>query len=338
MNPARWDELDYIQFLVTAQGVLTCSQATRCQPASPGAPAHDAFTRLLRRQPPDTAALWQEVAPLVEREAGVLVLDDTTLDKPYSKKMELVSRYWSDKHGRVVWGINLMTLLWPGGNALLPCTFRIYDKPLSGLTKNDHFRQMLMAAGKREFQPQCVLFDSWYSNLQNLKAVRAQGWSWLTQFRSHRLVNPDGAGNVKVGTLEIPLQGRTDLRGYGWVKVFRTVSTDGDVEHWSTSDLVLTPERREDLAGYASWAIELKCIIVASNSAVAWKNRPPANRKPSAITWGCPCKPFCGWNSIDYEPGSVGMKPKPASSVTPCPNTSPILGTNSPQLRNSYVI
>ena len=258
MNPARWDELDYIQFLVTAQGVLTCSQATRCQPASPGAPAHDAFTRLLRRQPPDTAALWQEVAPLVEREAGVLVLDDTTLDKPYSKKMELVSRYWSDKHGRVVWGINLMTLLWPGGNALLPCTFRIYDKPLSGLTKNDHFRQMLMAAGKREFQPQCVLFDSWYSNLQNLKAVRAQGWSWLTQFRSHRLVNPDGAGNVKVGTLEIPLQGRTDLRGYGWVKVFRTVSTDGDVEHWSTSDLVLTPERREDLVGYASWAIELK--------------------------------------------------------------------------------
>ena len=26
--------------------------------------------------------------PLVERKAGVLVLDDTTLDKPYAKKME----------------------------------------------------------------------------------------------------------------------------------------------------------------------------------------------------------------------------------------------------------
>jgi hypothetical protein len=257
MNAARCDELDYIQFLVAAQGVFSCTEAARCQPAAPEAPAHDAFTRLLRRQPPDTEALWREVRPLAERKAGVLVLDDTTLDKPYAKKMELVSRHWSGKQGRVVWGINLMTLLWTDGNALLPCDFRIYDKPLSGLTKNDHFRQMLAVAQQREFEPEYVLFDSWYAGLQNLKAVRAQGWPWLTQFRNNRLVNPDGSGNVKVGTLEIAPQGRTvHLRGYGWIKVFRTVSTDGDVEHWATSDLDLTPQGQESLAGYA-WGIEV---------------------------------------------------------------------------------
>ena len=171
--------------------------------------------------------------------------------------MELVSRHWSGKHGRVVWGINLMTLLWTDGHALLPCDFRIYDKPLSGLTKNDHFRQMLAAAQQRGFQPQHVLFDSWYASRQNLKTVRAQGWSWLTQFRSNRLVNPDGRGNVRVGTLEIPPQGLTvHLRGYGWVKVFRTVSTDGDVEHWATDDLTLTEEGRQGLARQA-WGIEV---------------------------------------------------------------------------------
>ena len=79
MNPAKCDAVDYIQFLVAAQKRFTCSEAARCQPESPQAPAHDAFTRLLRRQPPGTEALWQETQGLVRREEGVLVLDDTTL-------------------------------------------------------------------------------------------------------------------------------------------------------------------------------------------------------------------------------------------------------------------
>ena len=71
------------------------------------------------------------------------------------------------------------------------------------------------------------------------------------------LVNPDGTGNVKVGTLAIaPAGRRVHLRGYGWVKVFRTVSTDGDVEHWATSDLTLTPEGREELARQ-DWGVEV---------------------------------------------------------------------------------
>ena len=112
-------------------------------------------------------------------------------------------------------------------------------------------------AGERGLQPRYVLFDSWYASLQNLKAVRAQGWSWLTQLRSNRLVNPDGGGNVKVSTLAIVPEGRTvHLRGYGWVRVFRTVARDGHVEHWATSDLTLTPEGREELARQA-WGVEV---------------------------------------------------------------------------------
>jgi len=58
----------------------------------------DAYTRLLSRLPPTTAALWQEVEPLVQRTDGLLVVDDTTLDKPYAHKMGLVTRHWSGKH------------------------------------------------------------------------------------------------------------------------------------------------------------------------------------------------------------------------------------------------
>ena len=95
MNPAKCAALDYIPFLVAAQQSFTCQDAARCQPEGAAAPAHDAFTRLLQRKPPDTAALWPETRDLARLDASVLVLDDTTLDKPYAKKMDLVTRHWS---------------------------------------------------------------------------------------------------------------------------------------------------------------------------------------------------------------------------------------------------
>jgi hypothetical protein len=72
-------------------------------------PAHDSFTRLLRRQPPDTDALCEEVKNLVTSEIGVLIIDDTVLDKPCSKHMNLVYRQWNGKHHQIVNGINLET-------------------------------------------------------------------------------------------------------------------------------------------------------------------------------------------------------------------------------------
>ena len=90
MNPPKCDDLDYIHFLIAAQKAFTCTEAARCQ-SEEKAPAHDGFTRLLQRQQPDTEALWQEAKELVNREAGLLMFDDTTLDKPYARNMELVT-------------------------------------------------------------------------------------------------------------------------------------------------------------------------------------------------------------------------------------------------------
>jgi putative transposase len=55
--------------------------------------AHDAFTRLLTRLEPIAVALWQETQSKVERQQGVLILDDSTLDKPYAQQIELVGRH-----------------------------------------------------------------------------------------------------------------------------------------------------------------------------------------------------------------------------------------------------
>jgi hypothetical protein len=61
MNPPKVDELDCIQFLIAAQRVFTCTEAAGCRPEPVDPPAHDAFSRLLSRQPPDTVTLWQGV-------------------------------------------------------------------------------------------------------------------------------------------------------------------------------------------------------------------------------------------------------------------------------------
>ena len=250
MNAPKVTELTYIQFLIAAQRVFTCTEAAACHPEQPQPPAHDAFTRLLARQPPDTAALWQEIKPLIDPQRGALIIDDSTLDKPYSRQMSWVTYHWSGKHHRVVPGINLISLVWTNGDLTLPCDFRLYDKPFGGQTKNEHFQAMLTAAAVRGFEPAMVLFDGWYASLANLKAVRSHGWRWLTRFKSNRLVNPDDTGNVPIETLSILPEGRVvHLKGYGFVRVFRTVAPDGDAEYWATSDLSMTAAEREAWAG-----------------------------------------------------------------------------------------
>jgi putative transposase len=212
---------------------------------------------------------------------GILVIDNSTLDKPYAKKMELVTRHWSGKHHAVVSGINLITLLWTDGDRHVPVDYRIFDKKKDSLTKNDLFSAMLQEARKRGFQPACVVFDSWYSGLPNLKLIRSFDWLWLTRLKSNRKVNPDRTGLRAVSTIEIGERGRVVwLEGYGLIRVFKIVATDGDIEWWATNKVEMSDLERVRWAGY-SWTIEnyhrgLKqfCLIERAQvrSRRAWRN------------------------------------------------------------------
>ncbi len=115
MNAPRCRPADYSAYPMAAPDRYTGTEAARCQPEAVRAPAHDACTRLWQRQPGDTAELWQEAQPWVPSQGGVLVVDDTTLDKPYAREIELVTWHWSGTPGapraRVVRGINLVSLV-----------------------------------------------------------------------------------------------------------------------------------------------------------------------------------------------------------------------------------
>ena len=255
MNPPKVNQYDYINFLIATQKAYSCTEAERVQPESNPA-AHDAITRLLHRMEPSSDQLWQEAQPQVRLNQGVLVVDDSTLDKLYAKKMELVTRHWFGKHGRVVQGINLITLLWTEGDQHIPLDYRFYEKCVDGATKNDHFRSMLTTAQSRGFVPRCVVFDSWYSSLDNLKLIREYDWVWLTQLKRNRHVNPDNTGNRPLHEVAIAATGTVvHLKGYGFIKVFKIVTPDGDIDYWASNDLKLGELQRLQFAEFA-WAIE----------------------------------------------------------------------------------
>jgi hypothetical protein len=255
MNAPRCSAEDYIQFLLATPKTCSATEAARVQPERPAAPAHDAFTRLLHRLEPDPAALWEEVRPFVRRGDGVLVVDDSVLDKPFARHMGLVGYHWSGRHRRVARGIDLVTLLWTDGDGLWPCDSRLVN-PAEAATRNDHFRALVATAQARGFAPRCVCFDAWYSGKENLKAVRACGWTFLTRVRSNRRVNPDRTGNRPIRDCAIAAGGTVvHLEGFGLVKAFRIVARDGDTEHWVTNDLTMGEAER---LGYAerAWGVE----------------------------------------------------------------------------------
>lgn len=95
MRPSKVDDTDYIDYLISAQKAFTCTEASRSQPLRPNPfemPALDSFNRMLERSflQGSRDSLWREAMAFVNLKDGNLVVDDTTLDKPYAKKMELV--------------------------------------------------------------------------------------------------------------------------------------------------------------------------------------------------------------------------------------------------------
>lgn len=256
MNPPTCTAEDYIQFLLASPNRATCTEASA---SSPNGVSHDAFNRLLARVAHDPESLWREAKGMVRLDRGCLVLDDSVEDKPYAQNTALVYWQWSGKHHGVVQGVGLQTLLWTDGKSMVPCDTRLYNAPQDGLNKNIHFRDLLKTAKERGFQPEYVLFDSWYGSLENLKAIACLDWLFLTRLKCNRQVNATGkqGGNVAIETLEeIPEGGQAvHLRGFGMVRAFR-VLREREVQYWCTNDLKMTEVQRQVLAGKA-WNIEV---------------------------------------------------------------------------------
>ena len=247
---------DYINFLISSYGDVSCVKVAECFSESGIPLSHDTINRFLTKMPLPLDTLWGEVEPFIDKYNGCLVVDDTIIDKPHSQYIELTCFQWSGKHRKVVRGIGLISLVWTDGFHTFPISFRIYNKKKDNLSKNEHLREMLRIAADKGFNPNFVMFDSWYSSTENLALLRELGWRWFARIKKNRLISLDNAENRHVSSVDIPYNGRVaNLKKYGTVKLLRSRNKAKRICFWATNALEVDNEDRKTLQSIA-WSIE----------------------------------------------------------------------------------
>lgn len=208
----------YMGYLLSEPNSPSCCHLSEVMDVS-----HDSVNRFLQREtysPPD---LFNEAKTGWNLKGGVLSVDDSVLDKPYSYKRAFVGYFWSGKHHEVVKGINLLTRYYGDVERRhSPVNYRIVDKA-EGKTKNEYFRERLAEVLAWGWEPTYITGDSWYRGIANLQEVRHPHRGFLFALESNRLISVEKGTWTPIQKLEIPEEGREVwLRGFGNVKVFRT--------------------------------------------------------------------------------------------------------------------
>jgi hypothetical protein len=121
----------YTDYLISSFGA---TMATRLSELVEGPVSHDQLTRMLAGTKQGSADLWQRVKPQVrkmEREAGVMISEDSIEEKPYTDENDMVCWHYDHWKDRTVKGINFMTALHHRGGMSLPVGF-------TRIAKTDH--------------------------------------------------------------------------------------------------------------------------------------------------------------------------------------------------------
>ena len=216
--------------------------------------SHDSISRWLENTHCQPKDFWSAAAPHVRETKGVIIADETVLNKSRSEKIEFVRWQYSGTEHDIVRGIGMLNFLWVDEKEeVCPMDLRIYEPKEDGKTKNDHFRELLRIAKRREVNPEVVIADSCYSSLDNLKMIRDLGWKWVMGLRKNRSVNK----KEKLENLTIPDEGlRVHLRGYGFIHVFRFEAKNGRTNYIGTNVEDPTREKIKSLVR-KRWEIEV---------------------------------------------------------------------------------
>ena len=126
MNKAILDL--YSDYLLSSFGQVTATGLSRLLA---GEVSHDQVTRTLADEKLTSKAWWRVIKPFVrqvERPAGVLIIDDSIIAKPYTDENEIICWHYDHAQGRTVKGLNLITTLYCAQEVALPVAFEIVAK------------------------------------------------------------------------------------------------------------------------------------------------------------------------------------------------------------------
>lgn len=250
---------EYIAYLLSEAGKSSCVRSGKVLQIS-----HDEVNRFLVNSNFNGKALFDKAKDALQLSGGVLSIDDTVIDKPYSHPAasELVGFFWSGLHHKSVKGINLIVGNYTDTTGIsLPVNWRVY-RYSDHKTKNDYFQDMVNEVFSWGLRPGWVTADSWYSSIGNLKFLRNKEVGFVMGLEKNRLISTVSHQYEQVGEAVIGADGLyTHLKGFDYVKVFQTVDTEdheryyalyGNAHHpTSSADLKLFKELKQQ-----HWHIE----------------------------------------------------------------------------------
>ena len=149
--------------------------------------SHDQVSRMLNSEQLTPRDWWRVVKPhvrAVQHEQGVISIDDSIVEKPYTDENEIVCWHYDHAKGRTVKGINFITALYEVDGVILPVSYRLVakteayldqggqEKRRSPVTKNEHYRAMLDQCVKNRIPFRYVLNDLWFASADNMRFVK----------------------------------------------------------------------------------------------------------------------------------------------------------------------
>jgi hypothetical protein len=118
----------YTDYLISSFGATT---GTGLSSLLNGAISHDRIQRFLASPPQSGKDLWKVVKPYVRRiqsEAGVLIVDDSIAEKPYTDENDMIAWHYDHTKGSSVKGINFITALYQVDDISLPVNYHLIHK------------------------------------------------------------------------------------------------------------------------------------------------------------------------------------------------------------------
>jgi hypothetical protein len=259
--------------------------------------SHDKVSRFLRFQNLDSKFLWHYVKSSIrEKESaqGVLLLDDTIEDKPYTDENEINCWHYSHAKGRVVKGINLLTCMVRYDDFCLPIGFEIINKDIvycdvktkkqrrkSSVTKNELFLGLINQAVKNKVLFEFVLADNWFGSKANMAHIHNDlHKSFIIGIKSNRTLalteNDAKSGRfTKVRDLELEedVAHTVYLKGLDFPvrllkKVFKNENGSTGVLYLVSNDMTSSAERLYEVY-QKRWRIEEFHKSVKQNASLA---------------------------------------------------------------------
>lgn len=254
----------YVEYLISTPINYTCSNLAEHLDGV----SHDTVSDYLAGERHTARQLWKLAQPLLDDSPeAFLLIDDSVQDKRYSQKIELVKRQYSGNEHGIVAGIGVVNLVHSRGaqGDFYPIDYRIYAPDADGKTKNDHFRDLLIAAiADKRLEARTILFDSWYASADNLKLVHRTNRIFYTTLKANRLVSLAKAeGYIHLADIDWTPERlnhgvRVRLQKVPFdVQLFKLVATNGDIDWVVTNDpdSTLTPQAVQD-TNDVRWQVE----------------------------------------------------------------------------------